>query len=66
MSSFLSDFIDHYWAAMSKFLDSEAQLEGDNYTSGENSEEDDEVSYLIDGSFEDDYDPTLYYRYQQC
>ena len=51
---------------MSKFLDSEAQLEGDNYTSGENSEEDDEVSYLIDGSFEDDYDPTLYYRYQQC
>ena len=33
----------------------------DNYISGEDSEEDDEVSPLINDSFKDDYNPTLYH-----
>ena len=36
-----------------EFLDSQAQIEENNYISGEESEEDDE----------DDYNPTLYYRF---
>ena len=63
MSGFVSGFTEYYRAAMSEFLDSQAQVEGDNYTSGEDSEEDDEVSSLIDDSFEDDYNPTFYYRF---
>ena len=33
----------------------------DNYISGEDSEEDDEVSPLINDSFKDDYNPPLYH-----
>ena len=51
----------YFRVAMSIFLDSQAQVERD--TSGENSEEYDEVSSLIEDSFEDDYYPTLYYRF---
>ena len=51
----------YFGVAMSIFLDPQAQVERD--TSGENSEEYDEVSSLIEDSFEDDYYPTLYYRF---
>ena len=46
---------------MSKFLNFQAQVEGD--TIGEDSEEYDEVSSLIVDSFDNDYDPTLYRRF---
>ena len=46
---------------MLEFLDSQAHVEGD--TGSKDSEEYDEVSSLIGDSYEDDYDPTLYYRF---
>ena len=62
MSSFVSDFTEYCRAAMTEFLNPQAQVEGDNYTSGEDFEEDGEVSSFIQDSFENDYDPALYYR----
>ena len=59
-------FTEYYSTAMPEFLDSQGQVEGDIYTSGEDLEEDHEVSSLIDDSFEDDYNPTIYLRFNSA